>query len=208
MVTTRSKTTRTSSGGGAEHQRSGRRPAHLEDGGGAKAQRQQRLAVQQRVQVDLAVRTPLQEQVPEEPGPTAAGQQGHQSPSPPPAPPAPPPLPVEGRTVDGVDGAAGGSEGEDGGGPGSHRVAAAGHCSRCRAGEGAAQQQAALGAQQEGVGVPGGQSQRGQAHRSPPATGATGARSLPLEYTPVHRLVVEVHTIWTQVKQDILQQHC
>lgn len=68
--------------------------------------------------------------------------------------------------MDGLDGAAGRPEGEDGGGPRRHRVARAAHCSQSVAGEGAAEQQAALGAQQEGVGVPRGQSQRGQAHHA------------------------------------------
>lgn len=55
---------RTSSRGSGKDQRSGRRPAHLKDGGVGDPDGEQRLGAQQRVQVDLAISTCLHKQVP------------------------------------------------------------------------------------------------------------------------------------------------
>lgn len=73
---------------------------------------------------------------------------------------------MEGGAVDGEDGAAAGPEREDGRSSQGHALAFGGRSSRRLGGEGAAEQQAALRAHQEGVRVPGRQSQGGDPHRA------------------------------------------
>lgn len=72
--------------------------------------------------------------------------------------------PVKRWAVYRVDGAAARPKWEDGWGSQCHTVALGGCCSQCLGWEGTSEQQATLGAHQEGVRVPGRQGQGGDAH--------------------------------------------
>lgn len=74
---------------------------------------------------------------------------------------------MERGRVDGVDRAAAGSEGEDRRGYGGQAVAIGGRQRGTARGEGAPEQQPPLRTHQEGVRVPGGHGQRGEAQRAP-----------------------------------------